>query len=213
MNRNARLTSEFLGTYIVVSTVVGSGIMASQLTDDKAVMLLMNSISTAAILLVSITLFSKYSGAHFNPAVSLFRALTKQLGPNEFLYYLTAQVLGALAGVITAHVMFDYQLIDLSTHARFNFGTFVSEIIATFGLLMIVALQPQKSFWLVPAWIGGAYFFTSSTSFANPAVTLARSLTNSFSGIAPSSVLPFIAAQIVATLLASISLARFFKET
>ena len=212
MSTFTRVTSEFLGTFLLVTTVVGSGIMASQLTDDVALMLLINSISTAAILLVSITLFSHFSGAHFNPAVSLYCVLTKKLSIGDFLFYCAAQMLGAISGVVSAHLMFGYQLIEVSTHIRVSSGTFVSEVLATCGLLMIITLQPQKAFWLVPAWIGGAYFFTSSTSFANPAVTVARSLTDSFSGIAPSSVLPFLAAQIVATILASFIFQFFSRE-
>ncbi len=197
-----RLVAEFLGTGLLVATVVGSGIMGTALSDNLAVTLLINAVATVAALGVLILVLGPISGAHFNPVVTGVEMVRREMRVAEGALYLVAQVAGALAGVALANLMFDLPAWQASTHVRTGFPIWLGEIIATAGLLLVIgaltrtgkgALGPVA----VPAWIGAAYFFTSSTSFANPAVTIGRSLTDTFSGIAPASVPAFIGFQVV----------------
>ena len=207
-----KLVAEFLGSFFLLCAVVGSGIMATNLTTDVALQLLINALATIATLHVVISLFAKTSGAHFNPVVTLGALYQKQISPKNSAKYLLAQLLGAIAGTLVANAIFDLPTFQSSHSERFNHGTFLAEVLATFGLILIVNLKGKDAAVLVPAWIGGAYFFTSSTSFANPSVTIAREFTNTFSGIAPSSVLPFIAAQLIGLVAAIAVLPYLAKE-
>jgi len=197
-----RIAAEFLGTMILVAAVVGSGIMATLLTDDVGVQLLMNMLATVMVLGLLIWTLGPISGAHFNPAVTGVALVRHEIRPAEGAAYIPAQVLGAIVGAILANVMFDLPAIETSTHQRGGTGVLLGEVVATAGLLWIIGALTRTGNGrlgpvLVPAWIGAAYFFTSSTSFANPAVTIGRVFTDTFAGIAPSSVLPFIAAQLL----------------
>ena len=198
---------EFLGTFFLVATVVGSGIMAENLSmGNHAVSLLANAIATGAILYVLITIFSEISGAHFNPVVSLIMFTMKKLSFFEFLAYISVQIIGGILGTFLAHFMFEISIIQLSTDVRTGYSQYFSEVIATFGLLLTILLgTKQKSgsvATLVAFYITAAYWFTSSTSFANPAVTIARTLTDTFSGIQYGDTIPFIMAQIIGGFLA-----------
>ena len=201
-----RTLAEFAGTTLLVSVVVGSGIMGSNLSQDLGVTLLINAFSTIFALAILIYSLAPISGAHFNPVVSLVELFKGELRSLQALAYVLAQVVGAICGSILANLMFDQIAFQVSTHSRFTLGTFLGEVIATAGLICIIGLmifrnsQPQIPV-AVAAWIGSAYFFTSSTSFANPAVTVGRMFTNTFAGIAPDSVLPFIGAQLVGAFL------------
>ena len=200
-----KLISETIGTLFLLLIVVGSGIMGENLTENKAVVLLANSIATAFGLIVLIWTFGPYSGAHFNPAVSIVMMLLGKLTKNETLLFILCQVIGGVLGVISANMIFDLDIISISDNKRLTSGIFVSEIIATFGLLITILLvRKQKIEMVAPAvglYIGAAYWFTSSTSFSNPAVTIARTLSNTFTGIIPSDVIPFIFAQLIGTLI------------
>ena len=200
-----RLTAEAVGTAMLVATVVGSGIMADQLTDDVAVSLLGNTLPTGAILVVLITLFGPISGAHFNPVVSLVMALRRDLPWGWLWPYVAAQIIGGIAGTWLAHAMFDLPLWQLSQHIRSGPAQWLAEVVATAGLLLTILLgirhQPQAVPVLVGLYITAAYWFTASTSFANPAVTLARALTDTFAGIRPWDAPGFIAAQIAGALI------------
>ena len=198
---------EFLGTFFLVATVVGSGIMAENLSmGNHAVSLLANAIATGAILYVLITIFSEISGAHFNPVVSLIMFTMKKLSFFEFLAYISVQIIGGILGTFLAHFMFEISIIQLSTDVRTGYSQYFSEVIAAFGLLLTILLgTKQKSgsvATLVAFYITAAYWFTSSTSFANPAVTIARTLTDTFSGIQYGDTIPFIMAQIIGGFLA-----------
>ena len=198
---------EFLGTFFLVATVVGSGIMAENLSmGNHAVSLLANAIATGAILYVLITIFSEISGAHFNPVVSLIMFTMKKLSFFEFLAYISVQIIGGILGTFLAHFMFEISIIQLSTNVRTGYYQYFSEVIAAFGLLLTILLgTKQKSgsvATLVAFYITAAYWFTSSTSFANPAVTIARTLTDTFSGIQYGDTIPFIMAQIIGGFLA-----------
>ena len=197
-----KLIAEYLGTALLLMAIVGSGRMASFLTEDIALQLLINAISTSLMLVVIINLFSSVSGAHFNPVVTLYKLISKEISFTLSAKYIGAQILGAISGTILANAMFESAFISISSDERFQSGTFVAEIIATFGLILIVALKSEKAEILVPAWIGSAYFFTSSTAFANPAVTLGRIFTESFAGIAPISVVGFVGAQLLGLVIA-----------
>ena len=197
----AKVSAEFLGSFLLLNAIVGSGFMATQLTDDVALQLLINALSTVFMLGVLISIFQNVSGAHFNPIVTFYELLKRNIELKQASLYLLAQILGAIAGTISANLMFNTSLAQLSTNDRFNSGTFLGEVLATFGLIMVISWMPTKASILVPAWIGSAYFFTSSTSFANPAVTIGRIFTESFAGISSSSALPFIAAQLIGLLL------------
>ena len=206
-----RLAAEALGTGLLVATVIGSGIMAERLSGGNiAIALLGNTIPTGAILVVLITIFGPLSGAHFNPVVSLAFALRRSLPVSDLLPYVAVQIAGGIVGTWAAHLMFDLPVWQISTHVRSGGAQWFSESIATFGLLLTIfgclASAPKSVPVAVGLYITAAYWFTASTSFANPAVTIARALTDTFSGIAPSNVPLFIAAQIggmvVATMLA-----------
>ena len=199
--------AEFLGTAFLLVAVVGSGIMGAKLSGgNDAIALLANSLATGGALIALIGAFGPVSGAHFNPAVSVFELCGGRLSWRQTVFYIAAQVSGAVAGVIVAHAMFGLALIQASAHVRATTGELIGEVVATFGLLLtiwgVVRSRPDAVPAAVAAYIVGAYWFTSSTSFANPAVTLARSLTNTFAGIAPESVAGFVLAQSLAIALA-----------
>ena len=201
-----KLFSEFIGTAFLVATVVGSGIMATNLSADLGIDLLINTVATVFVLYILITLLAPISGAHFNPLVSGIAFFRKELSAAHTLYFFIAQILGGSLGAIIANLMFEHPAIEPSNHVREGSHLLLGEVIASAGLIFIIFLAIKQGIdkkipRLVAAWIGAAYFFTSSTSFANPAVTIARSLTDSFSGIKFSSVPGFIAAQIVGALL------------
>lgn len=197
-----RAAAEFLGTGLLVATVVGSGIMGMLLSDDLAVVLLVNALATVAALGVLIWMLGPISGAHFNPVVTGVEVIRREMPVGEAALYVVAQVTGALGGVALANLMFDLPAWHAWTNERSGWPIWLGEIVATAGLLLVIGALTRTGRGhlgpaLVPAWIGAAYFFTSSTSFANPAVTIGRSLTDTFSGIAPASVPLFIVFQIV----------------
>lgn len=197
-----KLIAEFLGTGVLAATVVGSGIMATSLTKDVALQLLIVAIATVFILAVLIQMLAPISGAHFNPAVSLVDFLNKGLSAKKLVLYVIAQVFGGVLGVITTNAMFELPGIQASAHARSGAGLWLGEVVATAGLILVIQLVgAQKSGKYIPfavaGWIGAAYFFTSSTSFANPAVTFARAFSDTFAGIELSSVPAFILAQLI----------------
>ena len=201
-----KLVAEFLGTALLVCIVVGSGIMATNLSQDIGIQLLINTVSTVFGLMVLIQLLMPISGAHFNPVVTMINLIQKTVSFSTFIKFSIAQTAGAVTGAILANAMFNYALIETSTKIRSGSNLYLGEIIATAGLILVINLLiSQEKTALIPAmvasWIGSAYFFTSSTSFANPAVTVGRIFSDSFAGIAPSSVLQFIAAQIIGALL------------
>ena len=207
-----RLLAEFVGTALLLAAVVGSGVMGVRLAQgNDAVALLANAGATAGALYVLIVLFGPVSGAHFNPAVSLAMRLRGELATAELLAYVVVQVLAAVAGVLLAHAMFGLVLVQPGVHARTGFAQWLSEGIATFGLLLTILLglrhRPQAIPALVASWIFAAYWFTASTSFANPAVTLARALTQTFAGIRPTDVPAFTLAQLAGA-LAALGVAR-----
>jgi len=198
--------AELLGSAVLVMTVIGSGEMAQSLSSDTAVQLLINSLATAAILYLLITLLADISGAHFNPLVTLIFAYKRELSLGQTVQFIFAQFLGALAGAGLANLLFDLPAFTASTHVRGGGHLFLSEIIATAGLIFTIFIaldqkREKKIPVLVACWIGAAYFFTSSTSFANPAVTFARGWSDTFAGIAPKSIAPFIAAQLIGAVL------------
>ena len=198
--------AELLGSAVLVMTVIGSGEMAQNLSTDTAVQLLINSLCTAAILYLLITLLADISGAHFNPLVTLIIAYKREMSLGQSLQFIFAQFLGALTGAGLANLLFELPLFTASTHLRTGSHLFLSEIIATAGLIFTIFIaidqkREKKIPVLVACWIGAAYFLTSSTSFANPAVTFARGWSNTFAGIAPESIAPFIAAQFVGAIL------------
>jgi glycerol uptake facilitator-like aquaporin len=202
-----KLLAEFIGTVFLLATVVGSGIMGETLASgNAAIALLGNTIATGAILVVLILIFGPVSGAHFNPAVSLVFFLKGELSKQELFAYFVVQFFAAVLGVFLAHIMFDMAVIQASTHSRTGTGQWVSEAVATFGLLATilgcVKFRSDAVPYAVGLYITAGYWFTASTSFANPAVTFARSFTDTFSGIARSDVLFFIIAQIVGALIA-----------
>ncbi|MEZ5832436.1 MAG: MIP/aquaporin family protein [Dongiaceae bacterium] len=203
-----RAAAEFLGTWLLVATVVGSGIMAENLAGGNvAVALLGNTVATGAILVVLIAMLGSVSGAHFNPAVSLVFAVAGELPMAAFALYIAAQVAGGIAGTVTAHLMFEMPVVQLSEHIRQGPGQFLSEAIATFGLLATILgcrrFRPEIIPVAVALYVVAGYWFTASTCFANPAVAIARSLTNTFSGIRPVDAPWFIAAEIIGAVLAA----------
>lgn len=200
--------AEFLGTCTLVAVIVGSGTMATQMSADRGVDLLINTISTVFALGILILIFSSISGAHFNPVVSLSEWVQKRLSSRLLLGFLIAQFAGGIAGAVLANLMFKNPAYFPSHHVRSGSNLWLGEVVATAGLLFLIqALRKQNKEPLAPVvialWIGSAYFFTSSTSFANPAVTFARALTDTFSGIAMSSVAMFMVAQLIGALLGS----------
>lgn len=201
-----QLAAEALGTAALVATVVGSGIMAERLTSDIALALLCNTLATSAALFVLITILAPLSGAHFNPVVSLIETIAGRLPLPHLVSFLAAQLLGAVLGTLLAHLMFGLPPFTFSEHVRTGPGQWLSETVASFGLVLTILLarraRPEQGPALVALYIGAGYWFTASTCFANPAVTLARTLTASFSGIRPIDFPPFVAAQVVGALLA-----------
>jgi glycerol uptake facilitator-like aquaporin len=199
-----RLAAEALGTALLVATVVGSGIMAETLTHDVALALLANTIATGAMLVVLITTLGPISGAHFNPAVSLVFALRRELPGNEAALYSLAQVAGGMVGTAAAHLMFALPLLQTALHVRTGGPQWFAEALATFGLILTILagirFEQRAVPWLVGLYITAAYWFTASTSFANPAVAIARSLTNTFSGIRPLDLPGFFVAEIAGAL-------------
>ena len=207
-----RAFCEWLGTAFLLAAVVGSGIMARELTGDDALALLCNTLPTGAILAVLILVFGPLSGAHFNPAVSLGFALRGELPRSTAAIYVVAQVFGGLAGVWAAHLMFELPVWQFSITQRTGPGQWLAEAVATFGLLLTifgcVARRPESVPYAVGLYITAAYWFTASTSFANPAVTIARSLSDTFTGIAPAGVGAFILSQF-AGMVAAVILGRW----
>jgi glycerol uptake facilitator-like aquaporin len=201
-----RLVAELLGTALLVATVVGSGIMAETLTRDVALQLLCNTLPTGAILVVLINVLGPISGAHFNPAVSLVVALKGDLSASDASRYVAVQILGGIAGTVIAHAMFGMPLFDFSMKVRTGSAQWLAEAVAAFGLVATILAGVRFSRpavpWLVGLYITAAYWFTASTSFANPAVAIARSLTNTFSGIRPVDLPGFIASELVGAVLA-----------
>jgi glycerol uptake facilitator-like aquaporin len=198
--------AEFLGTGLITATVVGSGIMAQSLTRDVLLQLFVNTFATVLVLALAIWLLGPISGAYFNPAVVFIAFLRKKESLVTAVTFSVIQIVGAAGGAILAHALFSRALIDPSTNVRDGSALFISEIVATAGLIATIFIasnqgRGEHAFWLVPMWIGSAYVFTSSTSFANPAITLGRSLTDSLSGIAIASVPLFITAQFIGALL------------
>jgi glycerol uptake facilitator-like aquaporin len=205
-----RIFAEWLGTAFLLAAVVGSGIMAERLAGGNvAIALLCNTIPTGAILVVLILVFGPLSGAHFNPAVSIAFAVRRELSWSIAAIYVAAQIIGAVAGVWAAHLMFALPVWQLSITSRAGAGQWLAEAVATFGLLLTIfgcaARSPAAIPYAVGLYIISAYWFTASTSFANPAVTIARSLSDTFSGIAPSDVLAFIAAQFIGMAMAVVT--------
>jgi glycerol uptake facilitator-like aquaporin len=201
-----RLAAEFIGTLLLVCTVIGSGIMAEALTKDVALALLANAIATGCILVVLITLLGPISGAHFNPVVSLVLSLRRDFPAGEGLAYAAAQITGGIAGTAVAHLMFAMPIISVSLRERTGSGQWFAEAVAAFGLIftILVGLRTARSSlpWLVGLYITAAYWFTASTSFANPAVTIARTLSATFAGIRPADAPAFILAQCAGALAA-----------
>lgn len=212
-----KLFAEWLGTLFLLATVVGSGIMAENLAGGNvAIALLGNTIPTGAILVVLILVFGPISGAHFNPAVTLAFFIRKEISAKDSSLYVVVQIIGGIAGVFIAHLMFENPLIDPSTHARTGVSQWISEFVATFGLvatiLGLVKSRPEAIPYAVGLYITAAYWFTSSTSFANPAVTIARGFSDTFAGIDPSHVPAFIAAQLFAALVATLTFKWLLEE-
>jgi len=201
--------AEFFGTLVLVATVVGSGIMGTQMSDDPGVALLINTLSTIFVLALLILILGPISGAHLNPAVTLVMWAKKLQPGAHVLPYVIAQITGAISGAILANIMFDQAPIQIASTQRVSPGLFIGEIVATAGLLVVILVfiaRDQARFVpiAVAAWIGSAYFFTSSTSFANPAVTIGRVFSDSFAGIAPPSVGPFVLAQLIGAALGAV---------
>lgn len=201
-----RLVAEALGTAILVATVVGSGIMADRLTDDTALTLLGNTLPTGAILVVLISVFGPVSGAHFNPAVTLAFVLRRDIARGLAMAYVAVQIAGGLSGTILAHAMFEETIFQFSSTVRTGTAQWLAEVVAAFGLIFVIlaALRNRAEAvpWLVGLYITAAYWFTSSTSFANPAVAIGRSITDTFSGIRPFDVPGFIIAECLGAVLA-----------
>ena len=211
-----RHLAEGVGTAFLVATVVGSGIMAETLADDTAVALLGNTIATGAILVVLITVLGPVSGAHFNPAVTLAFAVRRELPPARAVTYMAVQISGGVAGTVAAHLMFEQPLLQFSETARAGPAQWFAEMVATFGLVATILaglrFRPSAVPWLVGLYISAAYWFTASTSFANPAVTIARCLSDTFSGIRPVDVPAFLLAQAVGALFAALAVRWLLRE-
>src|SRR5580700_6564160 len=200
-----RLAGECLGSLLLAASVVGSGIMAERLSGGNlGVALLANTAATVAVLATLIALLGPVSGAHFNPAASVIEALRRRLAWRDAVMYAVIQIVGCCAGALLAHAMFELPVWQLSVHVRTGPAQWLAEGVATFGLLLVVIghRRSEDAPWMVAAWIGAAYWFTASTSFANPAITIARSLTNTFAGIRPVDMPAFIGAQFVGALSA-----------
>ena len=208
MKLQKRLFAEALGTCILIISVIGSGIMATNLTDDVGLQLLANAGATVGALIALILMFGPISGAHFNPVVTMASCLFDKRPWKEVIPYAVCQALGGTVGAVIANIMFDIDTFGPSTKIREGSGIWVSEVVATVGLLLVIFLiskgpRPESVPLAVGVWIGGAYWFTSSTSLANPAVTFARMFSDSFAGIAPESVLMFVVMQLIGFGIAS----------
>lgn len=217
-NEARRLTAEFVGTALLLAAVVGSGIMAESLTDDVGLQLLQNAVATGAVLVALILAFSGASGAHFNPAVTLAERALGGIDNRTVIGYVIAQISGGIVGVMAANLMFDLSVVNWSTKDRSAGHLVFAEVIATFGLLVVIfgAVRSGRASavaYAVGAYITGAYYFTSSTSFANPAVAVARSLSDTFAGIEPVSVPAFVAAQLVGMVLAVVVIRVVYPES
>ena len=204
-SRNQKYASEFIGSLFLVLTVVGSGIMADQLSNDDGITLLGNAIPTGLTLVIIISIFAPISGAHFNPVVSLIFWLKKIISLLELTSYVVMQISGAIFGCIVANIIFELPPVTISTLARHDLSQFLSEILATFGLVLVIFLGIEFARLNLPVLVGSyitsAYWFTSSTSFANPAVTIARQFSDTFTGISPFGVPVFITAQILGAII------------
>jgi glycerol uptake facilitator-like aquaporin len=210
-----RLASEALGSVLLAATVIGSGAMAERLAAGNAALaLLANTAATVAALAVLIGLLGPVSGAHFNPAVTFVQAIRRTLTWREAIAYALVQVLGCYIGAVLAHAMFELPWIQSSVHARSGPAQWLAEAVATCGLALVVLghRRTQHAPWMVAAWIGAAYWFTASTSFANPAITIARSLSDTFAGIRPQDVPGFIAAQLLGALIALLIARELFAR-
>ena len=211
-----KTVAEMIGTLLLLAGVVGSGIMAESLADNDAVALIGNTLATGAILAVLITIFGPVSGAHFNPAVTLAFLVRREISAATAAIYVVAQLVGALAGVVVAHLMFELDVVQFSGKERSGAGQWLAEGVATFGLLATILgtlkARPSAVAAMVGLYISAGYWFTASTSFANPAVTVARAFTDTFSGIAPSDAPAFIVAQILGALLATALFAWLLRE-
>ena len=203
MNLPRKLFAETLGTALLLAIVIGSGVMAERLAaGNVAVALLANTLATVLGLYVLIEIFGPLSGAHFNPAVSAVMALRGELPRAALLPYVAAQLAGAVLGAWLAHAMFEMTIVQFATHVRGGTGQWIAEVVATAGLLLVILRAPaSRASALVAAWIGAAYWFTASTSFANPAAALGRMFSDSFAGIAPASVPGFIGAELIGAAL------------
>ena len=201
---------------LLVATVVGSGIMADRLTDDVALALLGNTLPTGAILVVLITILGPISGAHFNPAVTLVFALRGEIVARDAAAYMIAQIAGGIAGTLLAHAMFELPLFEVSTTTRTGAGQWIAEGVAAFGLVLTILAglrsRPDSIPWLVGLYITAAYWFTASTSFANPAVAIARAFSDTFAGIRPVDLPGFIAAEFAGALIAMVFAGRLLAE-
>ena len=204
-SKNQKYVSELIGSFFLVLTVVGSGIMADQLSQDNGITLLGNAIPTGLTLIVIISIFGPISGAHFNPIVSLVFWLKRMMSFKDFIAYVVMQISGAIFGCVVANIIFKLPPVTISTLVRHDFSQFLSEILATFGLILVIFIGSEVSKQTIPVLVGSyiasAYWFTSSTSFANPAVTVARQFSDTFTGISPSGVPTFIIAQIFGAIL------------
>ena len=211
-----RLAAEAVGSFFLFATVIGSGIMAERLAGGNvAIALLGNTLATGAILFVLIAMLGPVSGAHFNPAVTLVMAARRELGWRDVAPYLLAQLIGGILGALAAHLMFDLPILQYSLKARSGIGQWTGELVATFGLILTIIGTARHRPKLVPAsvalYITAAYWFTSSTSFANPAITIVRSATDSFAGIAPPDVAGFILAQLIGAALGAVAASQLFN--
>ena len=215
MRASEKYFSEFLGTLILLLSIVGSGIMGQNLSQNEGVVLLANSLAIGFTLTFLIITFGKRSGAHFNPAVTLVMLLLKKIKLNEAIIYIFMQVIGACTGVMIANIIFGLDAIDLSSKYRSGFQLNLSEILSTFGLLMIILLNQKNKTEVVAAlvglYIGAGIWFMSSTAFANPAVSIARTLTDTFTGIHYSSIIPFVLSQFLGAVTALIILKKIYK--
>jgi len=203
--------------FFLVAVVIGSGIMAERLADGNlALALLGNTLATGAILVVIILIFSSISGAHFNPAVTLVFLIRQEINTRTALYYIVVQIMGGISGALVAHIMFELPLIEASSTARTGVSQWVAEFVATFGLIAAILgcikVRPAAIPYAVGLFISAGYWFTSSTSFANPAVTIARTMTNTFSGIAPLDAPAFILAQLFSASVAAVVLGWLFAD-
>lgn len=211
------LTAEFVGTALLLAGVVGSGIMAENLTDDAGLQLLQNAFATAGVLVALILALGSASGAHFNPAVTLADLTLGGIDRTTAAMYTAVQVAGAIGGTVLANLMFDLPAVDWSTKDRFESHLVLAEAVATFGLIVVIfgvvrSGRPTVAAFAVGAYIGGAYYFTSSTSFANPAVTVGRMFSDTFAGIEPAGAPAFVAAQLAATLAAVVIVKLIYPD-